>query len=101
MLQITDVQSVSASVTEVDAKGNPVGLDANATVAWSVSDPTILTLTQNPDKSASIVATGPLGSSQVAVSVTNPDGSTLNAQDTVTVVASAATGLAIQFGTPA
>jgi len=100
-LQLTDIQSVSATVSEVDAAGNPVPLDPGATVVWTVSDATILTSTQNPDNSVSLKAAGPLGSSQVAVQVTNPDGSVLNAQDTVNVVASAATGLAIQFGTPA
>jgi hypothetical protein len=102
-LQMTDIQSVSATVSEVDAAGNPVPLDLTAnTVAWTVSDPTILTLTQNPDGSASIKAAGKLGASQVAVSATPTAGGTaLNVQDTITVVNSAATGLAIQFGTPA
>ena len=102
-VQLTDIQSVSATVSEVDAVGNPVPLDTTAnTVAWAVSDSTILTLTQNPDGSASFKAAGKIGSCQVTVSVTpNAGGTALNAQDTVNVVASAATGLAIQFGTPA
>ncbi len=95
MVQITDIQSVNASVAEVDAVGNPVALDA-ATVAWAVSDPAILSLTQNPDGSATIKAVGPLGSAQVSVTA-----GSLSAQDTVNVVASAATALAIKFDTPA
>lgn len=103
MLQLTDIQSVSATVTEVDAKGNPVPLVDGATVAWSVSDPSVLSLSDPAANPVTIAAVGPLSAAgvQVAVTVTNPDGTTLNAQDTVTVVASAATGLGIQFGTPA
>ena len=103
-LQMTDSQSVSATVSEVDAAGNPVTLDTTAnTVTWAVSDPTILTLTQNPDGSAAFKAAGKLGDCQVSVQVVPNDGSSagLNAQDTVTIVAGAATALAIQFGTPA
>jgi len=98
---ITDIQSVSATVTQVDAAGNPVPLESGSTVVWSVGDATILTLTQNPDNSASFKAAGPLGSSTVSVSVTPPSGTALTASDTVTVVASAPVGIGIQFGTPA
>ena len=102
-LQMTDVQSVSATVAEADAAGNPVTLDVSAnTVTWGVSDPTILSFTQNPDGSCAFKALGKLGDCQVSVTVAPNDGSqALNAQDTITIVASAATTLNVQFGTPA
>jgi len=95
-LQMTDVQSVSASIGEVDAAGNPVPVDPSNLPVWAVSDPSILVLTSNPDGTATIKAAGPLGAAQVSVTAGG-----LNAQDTITVVASAATALTINFGTPA
>lgn len=96
LVQITDIQSVSATVAEVDAVGNPVPIDPSNPPVWAVADPAIVSVTTNADGSATFKALGPLGTTQVSVTVGN-----LNAQDSITVVASAATTLSIKFGTPA
>ena len=96
-VQITDIQSVTASIAETDAAGNPVQLDpALPAPVWSVADPTILSMTDNGDGSVTFKALGPLGSSQVSVTYGE-----LSAQDQIDVVNSAATALSIKFGTPA
>src|SRR5438876_750933 len=67
--QLTDIQHVSASLEVDDGAGNPVTLPASA-VTWTSSDPSIVTITPSPDgTSADVVAAGPLGTSQVTVSV--------------------------------
>jgi hypothetical protein len=93
---MTDLQSVSASISETDAAGQPVTFDP-ANITWSVNNPTIVALTQNPDGSASFKALA-VGTTTVGVS---DSGSGLSAQDTLTVTASAATALVISFGNPA
>lgn len=92
---ITDVQSISATIAEKDAAGQPVTFDPTK-VTWTVGDATIVALTQNADGSASFKALA-VGTTQVAVS---DSGSGLSAQDTLTVTAGAATSLLIGFGTP-
>lgn len=94
-VQITDIQSVTATVAEHDAKGNPVTFDQSK-IVWASSDPTTVSVVTNADGSATFTAVGPLGSVQATVT----DG-VLNAQDTIKVVSSAATALEIDFGTPA
>src|SRR6266850_2836636 len=92
---MTDLQSVSASIAETDAAGQPVTFDP-ANITWTVNDPAIAALTQNPDGSASFKALT-VGTTTVGVS---DSGSGLSAQDTLTVTASAATALVISFGNP-
>ena len=65
-LIMTDTQKFAASVSFVDAKGNPAQVEG--VPAWNASDPSILTVTPAADGlSAEVVAVGPLGTSQVSV----------------------------------
>lgn len=99
MTQITDIQSVSYTVTAVDAKGNPTALPG--AVTWSVSDPSILTVTPSADGSTAVVAAvGPEGQSQVNASTTDASGKQITGQDIVQVVGSAAATLVLKAGTP-
>lgn len=93
---MTDTQSIGASIAEQDGAGQPVTFDP-AQITWTVGDPTIVALTQNPDGSASFKALA-VGTTQVSVADAV---SGLSAQDTLTVTAGAATALVIKFGTPA
>lgn len=92
---ITDTQSISASISETDAAGQPVTIDPTQ-VAWSVGDPSIAELTQNADGSASFKALA-VGQTQVAVT---DKSNGLSAQDVLTVTSGPATSLVIKFGTP-
>jgi len=93
---MTDVQSVSATISEKDAAGQPVTFDPTQ-IRWTINDSLIAALTQNPDGSASFKALA-VGTTTVGVSDT---ASGLSAQDTLTVTAGAATSLVISFGVPA
>lgn len=93
--QMTDVQTISATIDEVDAAGQPVNFDPT-NVSWTVGDSTVATLTQNADGSATFTAVKP-GTTPVGVS---DKSNGLSAQDTITVTADAATSLVIKFGTP-
>lgn len=73
----TDTQTIPCSEVETDAAGNPVTLVA-ANVQWSIDDPTIATLTQNADGSATFKAVKP-----VAPAV-NPRTANVTCTDTVT-----------------
>lgn len=94
--QMTDVQSITATIDELDAQQQPVTFDPTK-VTWTIGDPTIATLTQQPDGSASFKALK-VGVSPVGVSDSSNG---LSAQDTLTVTADAATSLVIKFGVPA
>lgn len=102
MLVLTDIQSCHLTIQPVDAKGNPAPVDG--VPQWSVSDPTILSLTVAADgMSADVSAIGPLGVCQVNVTADADLGAgvvtiagTLDTQ----VNSSQATGLNISAGTP-
>ena len=55
----TDTQTVACTEVETDGQGNPVTLNP-ANVVWAIDDPTIATLTQNPDGSATFKAVKPV-----------------------------------------
>jgi len=93
--QLTDTQSIPATISETDAAGQPVTINP-ATVTWTVNDPTVVTLTQNADGSATFKAEK-VGTTGVGVTDSSNG---LSAQDTLTVTAGAATALVIAFGTP-
>ena len=101
--QLTDIQHVPASIEVDDGAGNPVAAPAGA-VTWGTSDASILTVTPSADgTSADIAATGPLGTAQVTVSVQldpNDPKSTITGSADITVVASAASTIKLNFGTP-
>jgi hypothetical protein len=80
----TDTQTVPCSEIETDGAGNPVTLNP-ANVVWAIDDPTIATLTQNADGSATFKAVKP-----VAPAV-NPRTAHVTCTDTVTNVVGADT----------
>lgn len=98
---LTDEQQVAATVAFTDAAGNPTTDDG--TPVWAASDSTILTVTAAADGlSATVVAAGPLGNSQLSVTANPADGSgtpVVLTQD-ITVVASAAVAGTITLGAP-
>ncbi len=55
----TDTQTIPCSEVETDAAGNPVTLDPTS-VVWAIDDPTVATLTQNSDGSATFKAVKPV-----------------------------------------
>lgn len=64
-ITITDTQKFTATVTAVDARGNPATLDGPAN--FTVSDETLLFLANVSDLSADVLAIGPLGNAQLVV----------------------------------
>lgn len=101
-LLLTDVQKATLKIAPVGAKGNPAPVDG--VPAWSVADPTILTITPAADGlSADVASVGPLGASQVNVSADADLGAgvtTIAGTLDVTVAASQAVSLNISAGTP-
>lgn len=102
MLLLTDVQKVVLSIRPVDAAGNPAPVDGVPT--WSVSDPTLLSVSPAGDgMSAVVTANGPLGSAQVSVSADADMGAgvvLISGTLDVTVSASQAVSLSISSGAP-
>lgn len=92
-------QKVSATVEYTDEVGNPTGTPADATATWSVSDPAIISMTDNGDGSATFAATGTLGSCDVTVEA-SAGGQTFTGSDTLNVVAGLAERVNVSFGTP-
>lgn len=65
-MKITDSQKFTATISPVDAKGNPASVDG--VPVWAAPDATIVTVTPAADgMSAEISSTGPIGSVQVSV----------------------------------
>lgn len=75
----TDTQTIPCSEIETDAQGNPVTLNP-ANVLWKIDDPTIATLTQNSDGSATFKAVKPVAPAK------NPRTANVSCTDTVTGV---------------
>jgi hypothetical protein len=92
-------QKVSASVEYTDEVGNPTGTPADASATWAVSDPAIISMTDNGDGTAEFAATGTLGSCEVTVTAT-AGGHTFTGTDTLVVVAGLAERVNVAFGTP-
>lgn len=66
MFTLTDVQKATATITVLDAKGNPAPLDGAP--SWSSSDPSVVAVEPSTDGlSVVIKAVGPLGTAQVRV----------------------------------
>ena len=99
-LTLQDDQKVDYSASETDDAGNSTPFQGS--VAWSVSDSTILNIDSVSDdtSSATISATGTLGGAQVSATVTLPDGSTVTLTDDVTVVTSPPVNASLTAGTP-
>lgn len=101
MLQLTNTQQAALSISGVDRKGKPAGLDA---IQFSSSDPNVATVTQDTaDPSKAVVKAVNAGTAQINVSADADLGdgvNTLNGALDVTVVAGQAVGLSIGTGTP-
>lgn len=105
---LADTDEVTFSLTGLDAKGAAVPLPAGFSAAWSLTDPdsTGATLTPSADGSTAVLAAGLPDTNlmvEVAVTITNPDGSAsaLQGAEAVIVQATAATTVGLVAGTPA
>lgn len=99
---LTDSQNVAATEVETDADGNPVTLNATD-VAWAIDDPTIATLVQNPDGSATFTAVKPVppATNPRTANVTCTDNVTgVVGANTLTVTTSPGGSMVITFGPP-
>lgn len=85
--------------TFADEMGNPTDAPAEFDTEVTVSDPTILAVTQNDDGTAFVAATGTLGQSTVTASYTF-DGRTVTGDELVTVVAGLAERVTLNLGEP-
>lgn len=101
-LVMTDIQQVALSIQPVSQAGNPAPVDGIPT--WDVSNPAVGTLTVAPDgMSAMFVTSGSLGDTQVSVSADADLGAgitTITGTLDISVLASQATTLGINAGTP-
>lgn len=99
---LTVSQKVSASITPVDAKGNPAPIDG--VPAWSSSNPDIASVVPAEDGlSAVIVATGVVGDTQVSVSADADLGEGVTqivAIGDLSIRPDQAVALSLNFGTP-
>jgi hypothetical protein len=84
-LVLTADQQARLAATGQDADGNPVDLTGGIT--YGVSDPAILTLTDNGDGTALVVTTGPTGSALVTATGTVAGGGQVIGSLAVDVVA--------------
>lgn len=94
-VQLTDLQQVTLSVAEQDAKGQPV----SDTLSWSVDNGAVIAITPSADTQSCLCVAGTDGTATVTVA-DNSVNPPLTASDTLTVVSSAATTLVINEGTP-
>lgn len=98
-LTMTDVQKCALTLAAKDAKGNAATLPSPP--SWTVSDPTLLTVTPSADGlSAEIAAVGPEGNCQVNVSADLGGGQTVTGSLAVTITGSAAATISVTPGTP-
>jgi hypothetical protein len=92
-------QKVTATVEYTDEVGNPTGTPADASATWAVSDPSIISMTDNGDGTAEFAATGTLGQAEVTLTAT-AGGKTFTGTDILVVVAGLAERANVVFGTP-
>ena len=99
-VSVEDTQApFGASVTWLDAEGNPASLDAIPT--WSSDNETVASVVASDDgTSATVTLTGQLGAAIISSDATNNDGTSAHAQGTITVLASEATTGEISFDVP-
>lgn len=104
---LSDVSSVNFTLDGRDAKNAPVPLPAGYTAAWTLADPdsTGAVLAVSADTTNATVSAGVPDSNlmlSVAVTITNPDGSTsvLAGAEAIIVQASDATTVGLVPGTP-
>lgn len=99
---LQDHQQVTLTPEFVDAAGNVVTGPAAGVLAWSTSDPAIITVTDNGDGSATAVTTGTLGTATVTLSDDTDADGTPNFLGSIAldVVTGAVTGINLVPGTP-
>lgn len=99
---IVDLQAdkkVGLSVEWTDEVGNKVDTPADATVTYTVDDPTVINLTDNGDGTASAAATGTLGAANVHVEAAG-NGLTLTGDLQIVVVPGLAERISVVAGDP-
>jgi hypothetical protein len=92
-------KKVTATAAWTDEVGNATATPADASVVFTVTDPTIIDLTDNGDGTCVVSATGTLGSATVHMEATSA-GKTVSGDALVTVVAGLAERVNITFGEP-
>ena len=92
-------QQVTLTGEWTDEVGNPVDAPADATVVYTVDDPTIINLTDNGDGSAVAAAVGALGTATVHAEATG-GGETVTGDLQIVVVAGLAERFNIVAGEP-
>jgi hypothetical protein len=100
---IVDLQAdkqFDVDVQFTDEVGNPVDNPGDATVTYTVDNPTVLNLTDHGDGTATVAATGTLGAANVHVDVSSASAGTLTGDLGVTVVAGLAERVNIVAGEP-
>lgn len=100
---IMDLQADKQFDTDVqftDEVGNPVENPGDASVTYTVDDPTVINLTDHGDGTATVAATGTLGTANVHVAVSSPTVGSLTGDLGVTVVAGLAERVNIVAGEP-
>lgn len=93
-------QQVTLSGEFTDEVGNPVSPPDGATVAYSVDDPAVITLTDDHEGTAVAAATGTLGVANVHAEATFGDGRTASGDLQIVVVAGDAERFAIAASDP-
>lgn len=92
-------KKVDVSAEWTDEVGNATQQPADASITFSVSDPNVLNLTDNGDGTATLAATGNLGTCNVHIDASG-DGQTLSGDAQVVVVAGLAERVNLTFGEP-
>lgn len=93
-------KQVTLSVTWTDEVGNPTPAPADAVVAYTVDDATVINLTDNGDGTAVAAATGELGDAVVHAEATATGLPTVTGDLLIVVVAGDAERLEIVAGEP-
>lgn len=91
-------QKASFELAATDEVGNPTEFDG--TIAYTVDDASILSLTDNGDGTGEIAATGTLGTAVLTGTATRADGRVFTGVAAVQVVAGDAETFDIEFGEP-
>jgi len=98
-LVLKDTQQCLLSISEEDARGNPVEVKPDE-LTWLSSDETVATVTDNGDGTALVVAAGALGLAQVQVQDSETDGTNIAGTLDVQVGPGPVTKVNITPGTP-
>lgn len=91
-------KKVTLSATTTDELGHTVPAPEGTTVAWSVDNTEVISLTTNEDGTAVAAATGELGNAVVSVAVEFPNGTSTTGDLLISVVPGEAERVAILPG---